>query len=163
MKDRTLAVVDGTGLMLKEAAVLRIWFGVYIEWDQRANRNGDHVIEAEEAEIAAVQLIQVRARFEVRVVWLRRFHWDKVTVLADKQNDANIGTAAVLIELHAAVTGPQEPYVMVLDAVNTQFYHNPTFPAKKKARREAQSRFLIARVFEPLLNGKGFPLFPGPT
>lgn len=159
MQDRSLIIIDRKSLMLEQRAIGNVCNGADVKGEKRAFRDGHHVVKAKQPKCTAVELIQMRTGFQVDVIGLRGFHGDKVAILTDEQDDADIRTAVVFVELYAVVTGMQKMNVMIGDTVDVQIRHESTFPAKKKRGCLARPAFQLPMFFKSLLNGKGFPLF----
>ena len=62
----------------------------------------------------------VLAGLEVYMIRLRGFHRDKVFIAALKEDNTDIGAAALLVVLDAAVTAVKKTYVLIRYAVDAQ-------------------------------------------
>lgn len=113
-----LVAVDKCRLALQKFSVLLIRLQTDIERDKRRRWNRNHIIKTKLTIPAIFQRHNVNGWPQFFVVFLWRFHRDKIAIASNCQDDADIRTAGVFVILDTAIHAAEVSNIFVTDPID---------------------------------------------
>ena len=149
------AVAQGS-LPFKQLSILYILFSVYVKLNQSILMYRNHVIEAEDAVLSAIEFYDVFAGLNICMIWFRRFHWHKIFVATKAEHDTNIRTPCSFVVLNSGIPAIQKPDIVIAHLVYAKSFH--IFPSLS-IYEEWRDRVAYLAIFKALLPARAIRFF----
>lgn len=101
MKNFRAVAINLDDLVLQQTLIFLVRLSGKIKFDQCCIRDRNHIVKSKHAKCATGEFEDMYTGLDIGVVWLWRFHRNKIAVFTDEKDDADIRTVRIFVELHA--------------------------------------------------------------